>query len=248
MGFGQGLSGLNAAAQSLDVIGNNIANSGTVGFKAGTATFADVYASSRVGLGTQVASINQRFTIGSVSSTGNQFDMAIDGASGLFRVTDPSGSVLYTRNGQFSPDKEGYLVNAQGYRLTGYEEGGTNLVPVRVPTGNIAPSATSGVLSKLNVDANAPLAGGQVVEGIGVVTLNGATPPEYHYRLAAGPTVEWTNADGTTAGAPVPADGTYTTGSAGTTVTITGGVSDVTDFGAGVGNVAYVAPAAATAF
>ncbi|NYT87068.1 flagellar hook protein FlgE [Pollutimonas harenae] len=174
MGFGQGLSGLNAAAQNLDVIGNNIANSGTVGFKSGTASFADVYASSRVGLGTQVASINQRFTIGSVSSTGNQFDMAIDGASGLFRVTDPSGSVLYTRNGQFSPDKDGYLVNAQGYQLTGYEEGGTNLVPVRVPSGNIAPSATSTVTSKVNVDANAPLAVG---------TFDPAVPSTYTHSL-----------------------------------------------------------------
>ena len=50
MGFGQALSGLNAASQNLDVIGNNIANSGTVGFKSGAASFADVYASSRVGL------------------------------------------------------------------------------------------------------------------------------------------------------------------------------------------------------
>src|SRR3546814_14709238 len=75
MGFGQGLSGLNAASQTLDVIGNNIANSGTVGFKSSTATFADVYASSRVGLGTQVASINQRFTLGTISNTGNQLDM-----------------------------------------------------------------------------------------------------------------------------------------------------------------------------
>ncbi len=70
MGFGQGLSGLNAAAQTLDIIGNNIANSGTVGFKASTATFADVYASSKVGLGVQVASVNQRFTIGTVTGTG----------------------------------------------------------------------------------------------------------------------------------------------------------------------------------
>src|SRR3546814_924373 len=175
MGFGQGLSGLNAAAQNLDVIGNNIANSGTVGFKAGTASFADVYASSRVGLGTQVASINQRFTIGSVSNTGNQFDMAIDGASGLFRVTDPSGSVLYTRNGQFSPDKDGYLVNAQGHRLTGYEEGGTNLVPIRVPTGNIAPAATGVVTSKVNVDANAPLAD--------IAAFNPAVPSTYTHSL-----------------------------------------------------------------
>src|SRR5690606_28997186 len=157
MGFGQGLSGLSAASQTLDVIGNNIANSGTVGFKASTATFADVYASSRVGLCTQVASINQRFTISTVSSTGNQFDMAIDGAKGFFRVLDPSGSVLYTRNGQFFPNKEGYIVNAQGYRLTGYEEGGTNIVPIRVPSGNIAPAATTTMWSKLNLDANADL-------------------------------------------------------------------------------------------
>ncbi|AEC19306.1 hypothetical protein PT7_0766 [Pusillimonas sp. T7-7] len=186
MGFGQGLSGLNAAAQNLDVIGNNIANSGTVGFKAGTASFADVYASSRVGLGTQVASINQRFTIGSVSNTGNQFDMAIDGASGLFRVTDPSGSVLYTRNGQFSPDKDGYLVNAQGHRLTGYEEGGTNLVPIRVPTGNIAPAATGVVTSKVNVDANAPLAGGadpSATPPVPAATFDPAVPSTYTHSL-----------------------------------------------------------------
>src|SRR5690554_1227088 len=105
MGFGQGLSGLNAASQQLDIIGNNIANSGTVGFKASTATFADVYASSRVGLGVQVASVNQRFTIGTVTGTGNQFDIAIDGAKGLFRLQDSSGSILYSRNGQFRSEE-----------------------------------------------------------------------------------------------------------------------------------------------
>src|SRR5690554_596490 len=208
MGFGQGLSGLNAAAQNLDVIGNNIANSGTVGFKASTASFADVYASSRVGLGTQVAAINQRFTIGTVSNTGNQFDMAIDGSKGMFRVVDQSGSVLYTRNGQFSPDKDGYLVNAQGYRLTGYAEGGTNLVAVRVPTGNIAPSATDFVTSKLNLDANAPLAGGAVAERIGTVVLAAGAPPTgtetpgtYSYTLIGG-VVTWTDADGAAVAAP----------------------------------------------
>ena len=70
MGFGQGLSGLNAAAQNLDVIGNNIANSGTVGFKSGSATLADVYASSRVGLGTKVSGITQRFTVGTINGGG----------------------------------------------------------------------------------------------------------------------------------------------------------------------------------
>src|SRR3546814_5339251 len=66
------------------------------------------------------------------------------------RISDWSSDVC-------SSDLDGYLVNAQGHRLTGYEEGGTNLVPIRVPTGNIAPAATGVVTSKVNVDANAPL-------------------------------------------------------------------------------------------
>lgn len=155
MGFGQGLSGLNAASQSLDVIGNNIANSGTVGFKAADASFADVFASSRVGLGTQVASVNQRFTIGTVEDTGNQFDMAIDGEKGFFRVLDSNGAVLYTRNGQFHANKENEIVNAQGHRLTGYAVGEGNPTPIKVPTGNIEPQATDRIELKTNLDANA---------------------------------------------------------------------------------------------
>lgn len=157
MGFGQGLSGLNAASQSLDIIGNNIANSGTVGFKSSSATFADVYASSRVGLGVQVASVKQRFTVGNVSTTGNQFDIAIDGEKGLFRVVDSSGSVMYTRNGQFHANEDHYIVNAQGHHLTGYINGGTTPQPIRVPVGNIAPEATTGIELKMNFDANAPV-------------------------------------------------------------------------------------------
>ena len=61
------------------MIGNNIANSGTVGFKSGSATFADVYASSRVGLGTKVSGITQRFTVGTINGGGGEYDIAIDG-------------------------------------------------------------------------------------------------------------------------------------------------------------------------
>ena len=160
MGFGQGLSGLNAASQNLDVIGNNIANSGTVGFKTGSATFADVYASSRVGLGVQVASINQRFTTGIVSNSGNEFDIAIDGAKGLFVVTQPNGATLYTRNGQFLADKNHNIVNAQGQQLMGYAPGGTNLIGMTVPVGNIAPQATSEINNKVNLDADADVIDG----------------------------------------------------------------------------------------
>jgi len=161
MGFGQGLSGLNAASQDLDVIGNNIANSATVGFKASSASFADVYASSRVGLGTQVSHINQRFTVGTVEVTGNQFDMAIDGAKGFFRMQDSGGATLYSRNGEFFVDKDLFLANAQGHRLTAYNVDangapGNVLDAVRLPSGTTAPEATGNITFATNLDASQP--------------------------------------------------------------------------------------------
>jgi len=165
MGFGQALSGLNAASQNLDVIGNNIANASTVGYKAGYASFADVYASSRIGLGVQVAAVNQRFATGNVEITGNQYDMAIDGANGFFRLVSSNGEVSYSRNGQFTKDKDHYIVNAQGQRLSGYPQGGIGLdpEPLRVPVGNIAPRATGtdpdapGISAVLNLDSSSDI-------------------------------------------------------------------------------------------
>jgi len=157
MGFGQGLSGLNAASQNLDVIGNNIANSGTVGFKTGTASFADVYANSRIGLGVKVSAINQRFTVGNVATTGGEYDVAIDGEKGFFRLADQAGGVYYSRNGEFMLDKDFYIVNQSGMRLTGYPAGsvGAAPIPLAVPQGNIAPVATTGVGVSANLSANA---------------------------------------------------------------------------------------------
>lgn len=159
MGFGQGLSGLNAAAQNLDVIGNNIANANTVGFKSSSIAFADVYASSRVGLGVKVAAVNQRFTVGNVTATGGEFDIAIDGAKGFFRVTDQAGAVMYTRNGQFYANKDNYIVNAQGFRLTGYPAGGIGQAPVELmlPKTNVPPQATTSATTQTNLNANAPV-------------------------------------------------------------------------------------------
>lgn len=191
MGFGQGLSGLKSAAQKLDVIGNNIANSNTVGFKASSVSFADVYATSRVGLGTQVAAINQDFTVGNLSVTGGEFDVAIDGPAGMFRVVDESGAVMYTRNGQFSPNKEGYLVNAQGQYLTGYtfnqatQTYSTEPQRIRLPMGNIPPKATgtttagAGVLAGIeargmNLDAR---------EKVLTVPFNHANPKSYNMSV-----------------------------------------------------------------
>ena len=180
MGFGQGLSGLDAAANNLDVIGNNIANGSTIGFKRGYAQFADIYSNAAVGIGTQVAAINQSFSTGTISTTSNPFDIAIDGEKGFFRVLGPSGEIKYTRNGQFLADEQGFLVNVQGDKLTGFQANGTDLQPIRVPAGNIAPRATGGspdglgVTTRVNVNANvAPI----------TVAFDPSEPATYNHSL-----------------------------------------------------------------
>ncbi|HEY5798937.1 MAG TPA: flagellar hook protein FlgE [Burkholderiaceae bacterium] len=165
MRFQQGLSGLNAAAKSLDVIGNNIANSSTVGFKGSQAQFADVYANSlngastnQAGIGTKIARIAQQFTQGGIEGTGNSLDLAINGG-GFFRM-ELGGTAQYTRTGQFELDKEGFIVNAQNAKLTGYmadEAGilakGTPL-PIKINTADLPPVQTTKVNYTIKLDSN----------------------------------------------------------------------------------------------
>lgn len=221
MGFGQGLSGLRGAAQKLDVIGNNIANAGTVGFKSSTVSFADVYASSRVGLGTQVAAVNQNFNVGTISNTGGQFDMAIDGDRGLFRVVDSSGQVMYTRNGEFSVNKDGYLINPQGYFLTAYIGDSTTPERVRVPYGNIDPKATDSVSLQANFDANAAVKASGLKETRGWIdmvidTAPVGTPAERYYFIQNGTNFDVVDGQGNPVNLP---SGTYRSGNGTVTVT-----------------------------
>jgi len=165
MSFQQGLSGLSAASTQLDTIGNNVANASTVGYKAGQAQFADVYANSlnnasasNVGIGVKVAQVQQQFTQGNISTTKNPLDIAING-DGFFRVSD-NGVISYSRNGQFTLDKNGYIVNATGNRLTGYAVNADGVllkgtpVELNINTSDLAPKATSGVTAKLNLDSS----------------------------------------------------------------------------------------------
>src|SRR5262245_45493509 len=137
MSFQQGLSGLNAAASNLDVIGNNVANASTVGFKTSTTQFADVYAASLAGggnnpgLGVQVVDVAQNFAQGNVTTSSNALDMAING-QGFFRISS-GGTVTYTRNGQFHLDDDGYIVNPKGERLTGYATNAAGTVVASTP-------------------------------------------------------------------------------------------------------------------
>jgi flagellar hook protein FlgE len=164
MGFAQGLSGLNASAKQLDVIGNNIANTSTVGFKVSQAQFADVFASSltgagglQIGIGTKVAAAVQQFTQGNITITNNSLDLAING-KGFFRLSD-AGSVTYSRNGQFQMDKDGYIVNNSGLHVTGYlADAAGNIVPsnptdLQISTADVPPNTTSASLAKMNLDS-----------------------------------------------------------------------------------------------
>jgi flagellar hook protein FlgE len=169
MSFQQGLSGLNASARNLDVIGNNVANANTVGFKASSAHFADVYANSlgsaggAIGIGTTVAAIVQGFQQGNITSTSNPLDLAING-EGFFRLAN-NGTVTWSRNGQFQLDKDGFIVSTQGARATGYPVGANGQVIASSPAdlqlsrADIAPATTTAAAVNLNLDSRkAPLA------------------------------------------------------------------------------------------
>lgn len=164
MSFQQGLSGLNVAAKSLDAIGNNIANASTVGYKSARAEFADVYAASlagaggiQVGIGAQVAAIKQQFTQGNIVTTSNPLDVAINGG-GFYRLTT-GGTVSYARNGQFSLNRDGYIVANSGARLTGYPANAlgqivaSTPIDLQVSLANVAPQATSTANIGLNLDS-----------------------------------------------------------------------------------------------
>ncbi|GAB7079431.1 flagellar hook protein FlgE [Megalodesulfovibrio paquesii] len=123
-----GITGLSVHGQALSVVGDNLANSNTVGFKASTIQFEDLFYSSlntangpdQVGHGAVVSTIYNDFSQGSFETTTSVTDLAISG-NGYFIVEDPiSGETYYTRAGNFTFDDDGYLVTAAGLRVQGW--------------------------------------------------------------------------------------------------------------------------------
>ncbi|OJB55366.1 flagellar hook protein FlgE, partial [Burkholderia ubonensis] len=164
MGYQQGLSGLSGASNALDVIGNNIANANTVGFKSSTAQFADMYANSvatsvntQIGIGTRISSVQQSFGQGTINTTNNALDVAING-NGFFQMSN-NGVVTYSRDGTFQRDKNGFIVDSQGRNLMGYNAtaGGVintaATVPLQAPTANLAPTATTKITGQFNLNS-----------------------------------------------------------------------------------------------
>lgn len=163
-GFNTAVTGLKASTTMLDVAGNNIANSSTVGFKASRTEFGDIYATAVVGAGSAnvagsgvtVTDIAQDFKAGTIEFTNNNLDLAING-SGFFQLDDGQGGVTYTRAGAFELNKDGYIVSKNGKFLQGY---GLDQNGNRLPIGNMAvtekespPKATESIDLSFNIDS-----------------------------------------------------------------------------------------------
>ena len=166
MPFRTAVSGLNAASADLRVTGNNIANSGTVGFKESRAEFAEVFATyqsginnTAIGAGVRLAGVAQQFTQGNIDFSGKSLDLAING-DGFF-VLNKSGTQIYTRSGAFQADREGYVVDNQGHRLQVYPPGSevrgdfdtSRFTDLQLSTSEVPPRATTEITANLNLTA-----------------------------------------------------------------------------------------------
>ncbi len=209
MSFNIGLTGLNAASADLKVTGNNIANSGTVGFKESRAEFANLFVQSygsisktAIGSGARLAATPQQFTQGSLDYSDNVMDLAISGQG--FFIMDENGSKSYTRAGAFQVDQDGYVVNSQGQKLQTYPRKDDNLYAVtegvfvpelndpefdvgnlqslQLPLENFPPTSTGKVVSKINLRSDA-----EAIRDINgtLVTFNQNDPDTYNYSTSA---------------------------------------------------------------
>jgi flagellar hook protein FlgE len=185
--FDIALSGLTAASSDLDVTANNVANADTVGFKESRAEFADVFAAgavnlntSQVGEGVRLSTTAQQFTQGNISTSGSNLDLAISG-DGFFTVQDPSNGIVYTRNGQFSEDKNGNVVTATGQALQVYPPtttGGFNtgsLTDLNLQTAQSTPLATTAGTVILNLPAGTSPPTGGAFDPTNPATYNQST-------------------------------------------------------------------------
>ena len=188
MGFQQGLAGLHVAAKSLEVIGNNIANTSVAGFKASVVQFGDLYAQSltgasgagvQVGLGSLIQSVSQQFSQGNITNTNNPMDIAIQGP-GFFRMDD-NGVITFSRNGQFHIEKDGSLTNASGDKVTGYSASPTGHInqtapaPILIPPSPITPNTTTTMKLDVNLNSAAKMVDPAVFDAANPATYTNST-------------------------------------------------------------------------
>jgi flagellar hook protein FlgE len=161
--FSNALSGLKASSASLDVTGNNIANSNTTGYKSNRINFADIFygasANQERGLGVRVVGATANFTQGSLTDSASPTNMALSG-NGFFVVQESNGARAYTRAGDFTIDKDGYLVTSTGARVQGFAaangkiDAGTPLSDIKFPLGEtVPPVMTTQATFRMNLNS-----------------------------------------------------------------------------------------------
>jgi flagellar hook protein FlgE len=172
--FYASLSGLSANANALGVIGNNLANLNTVGYKDSTASFQDLFSTAlsgsgtsgngdpmQIGLGTTLSSVSQDFSQGSPEASGSVTNMALQG-NGFFTLQSQSGGALYTRAGDFSVNTNGYLVDPSGNSVMGWNAvagvvnaNGTAAPIYLNPGATSPPVATTTISNTTNLNSSA---------------------------------------------------------------------------------------------
>jgi len=162
-----GVSGLNANGNAMSVLGDNLANANTIGFKSSRTIFGDLLSSqvsgsggtSQVGRGVGLSTVDTIFSQGTFENTETNTDLAVEGA-GFFIVSDPStgnGANNFTRAGAFRFNAEGFLVNPEGYNVMGYQldtDGNTvgDITPIWANTQSFTPAGPTA-----NIDLNTNL-------------------------------------------------------------------------------------------
>lgn len=158
-GLFSGRAGIASHGAAIGVVGDNIANSSTTGFKAGRAEFADLLAGGQVsgrtiGSGSTVNSVTTIFNQGSLEFTSRPLDLAIDG-NGFFTVADGEQR-FYTRSGNFKIDSAGFVVDQNDYALLGFPQGGTGaLQPLNINAVGADSARSTDVAIAGNLDASA---------------------------------------------------------------------------------------------
>ncbi len=187
-----GVSGLNANGNAMSVIGNNIANSNTVGFKSSRTVFADLLSASitgsggtsQVGRGSQLSTVTGIFSQGTFENTESNYDLAVEG-EGFFVVSPGSSNEsFYTRAGAFNFDGDGYMVNAEGMRVQGkpYLADGTlspgDPTDIQVAVGAEIPArSTTDVTLTTNLNASE--------SNLAFGSFNPADPATYNYSVSS---------------------------------------------------------------
>jgi len=191
------VSGLNANGTNLSIIGNNIANTGTVGFKSSRANFADIVNASlggasgatQSGIGVYLSGIQANFTQGSLQTTNNALDLAVDG-NGFFQVVDSSGGAFYTRAGQFNINKDGDVVSPDSLKLQGYQANSLGVITGTIAAINLStttspPNPTTEIEIAANIDSQSTPIGiaAKLVSSAATVTTSAAGNNSFNINL-----------------------------------------------------------------